>query len=411
MSQSISEQVMTIEHALGERMIEHAQVIVRGWLSELGENNRYEESCNRIQTEYRSLCQQWLVQGGPAVDEALDNLTGDMYELSDAVFADISMARGMAPQMHGFNPENKQSVINYFAHCVTLKQEDLDWLRRVADDPDKAAVALLAAGALSSNLRDYFRIDALLTLIDCMNAQTEMVADSCKVFVSTLLMHYDVRIDYFPQIQEAFRQTVSDMDDGGVRILELIGKLIQYSKENGLELYDRGEYRYEWLPEDVKKLIEVTGMREEVDTFRSWLPHLEEEYLNNLVTIFPETWLYKQMVEFDEMRVQYIALSYLYAGRMDLLWDSPDKAEEWLKGELRSETLFARHYLNYAHCMMLKGDRVMAYEYYLRARKRCFNSKEFFEFFRPDRRALIDRGVAVEDVYLMEDMLLTITTE
>ena len=158
MSQSISEQVMTVERALGERMIDHALVIVRAWLTELGENNRYEASFKQIQEQYNKLCAEWLIKGAEAVEAPLNKLTGDMYQLSDAVFAELSVTKGMAPQMHGFNPENKESVMQYFAHCVYLKQEDLDWLRTIADDDDKAPIALLAAGALSNNLREYFNI-------------------------------------------------------------------------------------------------------------------------------------------------------------------------------------------------------------------------------------------------------------
>ena len=38
MAQSLDEQISTIERALGESMIEHALVVVRTWLNELGEN-------------------------------------------------------------------------------------------------------------------------------------------------------------------------------------------------------------------------------------------------------------------------------------------------------------------------------------------------------------------------------------
>lgn len=406
MSQSISEQVMTIERSLGERMIEHALVIVRAWLTELGENNRYEASFKQIQDQYKALCAEWLIKGEEAVEVPLNKLTGDMYQLADAVFVDLCLLKGMVPTMHGFNPENKESVMQYFAHCVTLKQEDLDWLRSIADDEDKAPMALLAAGALSNNLREYFNINSLLTLIDCMNAQCQIVADECKAFVSSLLIRYDVRIDFFEQIQEAFLQAVMQMDDNGLRVVDVIGLLIQYSKENGLEQYAQGLYRYSWLPEDLRKVLEFTGMDKHMDACEVWLPQAESEYINNLVQIFPDTWLYKQLVEGEENREQYIALCYLYSGRMDLLWDNPAYAEEWLKRELRAGSRFDKHLINYAHCMMLKGDRVMAYEYYRMARNSFSSSKDFFALFRPDRRALIDHGVPMEDVYMMEDLLL-----
>ena len=51
---------------------------------------------------------------------------------------------------------------------------------------------------------------------------------------------------------------------------------------------------------------------------------------------------------------------------------------------------------------------MMAFENYLEARKRCSSAKEFYLFFRPDRRQLVDRGVPVEQVYLIEDQLLAV---
>ena len=40
------------------------------------------------------------------------------------------------------------------------------------------------------------------------------------------------------------------------------------------------------------------------------------------------------------------------------------------------------------------------------ARQLCGNVKDFFNLFRPDRRQLVDCGVPVEFIYLIEDQLL-----
>jgi len=48
----------------------------------------------------------------------------------------------------------------------------------------------------------------------------------------------------------------------------------------------------------------------------------------------------------------------------------------------------------------------MAYESYRQARAMCKSPKEFFALFRPDRRELVEHGVPVEQVYLIEDQLL-----
>ena len=44
MNKELSDQVNTVERALGECMIETATTVIRVWLNELGENNPYEEA-------------------------------------------------------------------------------------------------------------------------------------------------------------------------------------------------------------------------------------------------------------------------------------------------------------------------------------------------------------------------------
>ena len=144
MSQRLDEQIMTIERALGERMIEHALVVVRSWLNELGENNPYEEAAQRIRKDYNELFNEWLSIGNEDTDMRLNRLTGDMYQLVDAVYASIRVYRGLSPEMHGFNPDLPQSVMNYFASNVRLRPEDYEWMIHAAHDSSKAGTAIMA---------------------------------------------------------------------------------------------------------------------------------------------------------------------------------------------------------------------------------------------------------------------------
>ena len=49
---------------------------------------------------------------------------------------------------------------------------------------------------------------------------------------------------------------------------------------------------------------------------------------------------------------------------------------------------------------------MMAFENYLEAKRLCKGTRAFFDLFRPDRKILVDKGVPLEQVYLMEDHLL-----
>ena len=62
--------------------------------------------------------------------------------------------------------------------------------------------------------------------------------------------------------------------------------------------------------------------------------------------------------------------------------------------------------MNYAHCLLLKGDRMMAFENYKQARQECGSLRAFYDLFRPDRRALVDHGVPIDFVSFIEDNLV-----
>ena len=125
-----------------------------------------------------------------------------------------------------------------------------------------------------------------------------------------------------------------------------------------------------------------------------------------LVGMLPETWLYEVLVTGNAEREMEMAGTYLSVGRMDLLWEHPNWAEKYLIKVLRDGSENPMDYINYGHCLMLRGDRIMAYESYRQARSMCRSVREFFSLFRPDRRQLVDHGVPIEQVYLMEDMML-----
>ena len=108
----------------------------------------------------------------------------------------------------------------------------------------------------------------------------------------------------------------------------------------------------------------------------------------------------------DEERMMSIEELYLHIGYMDLMWDRWEDAEAWLIGRLRANKATVKDYINYGHCCFLRGDRMMAYENYCEAKKMCESTKTFFDIFRPDRKMLVEKGIPLEQVYLMEDQIL-----
>ena len=404
MAQTLEEQVNTIERALGECMIEHALVIVRAWLNELGENNPYEEAFASIHTKYTDLFSRWLTIDDPSAAEDLNALTGDAYQLFDAVYAAIRLQRGLSPDMHGFNAETPQSVMNYFAHSMRLRPEDYDWLHDVLQDEQQVSIALMAVNSLMRNLRDCFNLDSFLAIIDGINAQNEMVADQCLANAFTLTIQYDVRIPFFEQIQNALVSAIMERGDGGEHAFEVLCAIIRSVNPSGIEA--KIEETLQKLPDMLRDLFEKAGMKEEAGSITAFVPKSEQEYMAGLVALFPHTWLYEMLVEGNPERETEIVHSYLRMKNRDLMWERPDLAENYYVQVLRGGSTDMNDYLNYAHCLMLKGDRMLAFEYYRQARQLAPSTKDFFALFRPDRKQLVDCGVPVEYIYLIEDQLL-----
>lgn len=406
MAQTLDEQILTIERALGERMIDHALVVMRAWLNELGENNPYEEAYLQISQEYAGVFELWLTSDNPEYEQTLDSLTADTYRLVDATYASIRIHRGLSPQMHGFNPGSPQSVMHYFSSCVQFKEADWEWLVTAMNNPDQAAVALMAVAALAKNVRECFNEQAISTLIEGIRCANDVVAEQCLANILILMAHNDVRIDFFPDLQNSLLTAIDAMEDDGEQAFNTLCALVRSVKSNWREQIASGELKVEDLPEELQNLLELTGDKDNIEGVMGWVPNSEQEYMQGLIQMLPDTWIFGAIIGESQERANQIALVYLSVGHMDLMWNNIDRAASWLLHQLRKGSQSALDYMNYGHCLLLQGDRMMAYEYYRQARQLCKGAKEFFAIFRPDRHELVERGVPVEHIYMLEDKLI-----
>ena len=400
----LDEQINTIERALGERMIRHALVIVRSWLIELGENNPFESRCADISARYENLFSDFLTSDDPEREQQLDLLTGQAYRLVDAVYATIKLRRGIAPEMHGFNGENPQSIMHYWSSCIQFKPSDFEWLRAILADESRSALALMAVSSVSKNLRESFNEEAFMALLSGIESESQVVAEQCLANSMLLLAHYDVRIDFFPDLQNAFLEIIGD----GTQAFEVMCAMIRSAKMTLRDVLAQNDLSFDDLPKELRDLLDMTGSPNDISGIASWVPGSEQEYMSGIIQILPDTWLFQTLTEDNPERQQAIRMTYLSIGKMDLMWDHIDTAERFLIHQMRSGKASAMDYINYGHCLLLQGDRMMAYENYRQAREMCKGAKEFFNLFRPDRRQLVDRGIPIEQVYLIEDQLLSV---
>lgn len=405
--QALDEQVITIERALGERMVKHALFIVRRWLNELGEMTEYEDRYRVIYDQYDRYFDEWVQTNGANDDQVLDQMTTQAYRLVDDVYASLRIKRGLSPTMHGFNGQNPQSVMHYFSHCVQFESADIEWLQTVMNDSSSTAIGLVALTALCRNLRECFSEQAMLVLIEGINSSNMMIAEQCTANAIMLLAHYDVRIDFFPELQTAFLDVID-----GKPVFETLCAVIKSVQMSLSDLIESGALDKDNIPPELQNLLDETGMKgifSETDSQAISMPASEKEYIANIAQMMPDTWVYSVLVGEDEDRKQKMQLVYLYIGNMDMMWDDADRVEQILHHKFRTKhNATAKDYINYGHCLMLKGDRMMAFESYREARRLCKTAKAFYTLFRPGRRQLVDRGVPVEQVYLIEDQLFSI---
>ena len=236
----------------------------------------------------------------------------------------------------------------------------------------------------------------------------EMI-EQCLANSILLLAHYDVRIDFFPNLQEAFVTQIDQFDDEGKQAFETMCAIIRSVKFNWLDNYANGELAYDDLPEELRTLIDAAGGKGDLNTIVSMTPTSENEYIATIVQILVNTWVYETLICEKTERSNTVSLLYLSIGQMDMMWERLSVAEKWLLSKLRKGKGDAKDYINYGHCLLLRGDRMMAFENYREARRLCKSAKEFYSLFRPDRRQLVDHGIPVEQVYLIEDQLFSVS--
>lgn len=408
MAQSLEEQIVTVERSLGERMIGNALTVVRLWLNEIGEKQEFEEAVLDIRQTYQDIFSRWVSANDEGLDKELDELTGRTYYLADTVYAYIRLKRGLSPIIHGFNENNLQSVMHYFSNHVRPQEKDLEWLSNIIRDPSRGATALMAVSAIARGLRQCFSEDSILTLIDGINSGSDVIAEQCLSNVILLLAHYDIRIDFFPDLQNAFANAIAEMNDDGEQAFQTLCSLVLATNDEWLKSLTVKEFKAEDMPQELQSLLEQTGEDTSINGIQSIITNSEKEYMRSIIDILPDTWVYNVVVGEGYERQNQMALTYLTIGRMDMLWDNIELASRWLLEHLRKGANSPQDYINYGHCMLLQGDRVMAFENYRQARLLCKTSKEFYNIFRPDRKALVDHGVPVEMVYLLEDQLLKV---
>lgn len=393
----LEEQRNIIERALSERMLHHVLTILRQWTKEVG-TARYEDRIQSLEDNYRCTFDYFLGNDDADRDEVLGRLSHDAYCLADELYGDIRIKRGMSPELNDFNADDTESVLRYFATCVHLREEDLDWFDEVVHDKSRGATALVLVAALSKNLREVFQEEALCRLIMATDSPSEMVKSQAIMFSIMLMAQWDIRMDFFQKVLETFMAYLRDEE----ATFGALMTMVTMSEANLKRIMVDELKELDEMPEELMDFMD----KSQLSKLSDMVTNSEAEYIRAIVEILPQTWVFDMIMYDNERYQEQIAMQYLSIGRMNLVWDHIDKAEDWLVERLRSGEAKPVDYINYGHCCFLRGDRSMAYENYREARARLKSARKFMELFRPDRKALVDKGVPLDDIYFIEDQLV-----
>lgn len=461
----ITQQYQTICRMLAQKMMRHADQVLRQWARQL-QNFEYFDRLSSLNQNYDYTFSFYLAtpvhyEGDPAgaMDDDRDTILSDMtrqyYQLTDEMYADLLLLNGRVPKMLGFGRDNRDSVLNYFSQCVRLRDEDLNWLLQIADEHDSSALAILATSAMALNLRvNGFQYEAFRNLIDLSMVSNTIVAEQALAQLILLCAVYDVRLDFYPELQEAIEQAVGEGERAFAALLAIVDSAKPKHDMLEPEMIDA-------LPEEIYQVLDA-----DADTIEQKMDAEMERaqpFINEIVNILPGTWVFGVIVTNDTQREQMAkiyaeqlrneaAFEGILMGRQDLIHDPElradyslynelyeealeqylaieekgyssarirfrigwcalmvgdlEKAEQYMVARLREEHTWVEDYLNYAHLCFIKGDKVSAFEFYKQARERAGSAKRFKSTFCPDRRVLVDMGIPLQEVYLMEDRLL-----
>lgn len=399
MKLSLAEQHNIIERALGERMLNHAFIFLRQWAKELGDTP-FNDRIRSLEQNYVSLFDYYL-SGDDTDREAIhDEMTTEVYRLSDEMYGAMRLKRQEVQEVIGFERDKIESAIRYFYFCQAIREEDFDWLYEVNEQENGSSVLVPVMSVLATNMRDVFQENGLQLFIDLLDSPHDLVASQALMFCILLFAQYDLRIDYFPHLQKAFEEKIGNGEDA----FHMLVTLIRTSRTIALKREELEDLINDEMPEEVRQI--AREQLEQINKYGEAAHDDEAEFVRAIVTILPDTWVFNVIINEDEKRMMTIEKSYLTIGFMDLMWERIDEAEEWLVDRLRSDEASVYDYINYGHCCFVKGDRMMAYENYRQAKSMCKSNQEFLDMFRPDRKALMDKGISLEEIYLMEDQLL-----
>ena len=238
-----------ISRLLAGHMLGHAFELMRPWVVELLKVTGDATPSNRLQSlqqNYQYVVEYFMNDEDNMLrEEVTESLIREAFMLLDEVYLEKRLresksyeflqmlklqAEAVGPRVESEDDLNgPPQVFRFFWLCKRLEDFDLDVLDEYIHNPEMEEEAQLGLSGLTLNLLRCFSETGLLFLITiCRGKHAMTLTERAWVGLILVMMHYDTRLRYFPNVMNAFLDLIAT-DEGSAFALHAFSALIRTS--------------------------------------------------------------------------------------------------------------------------------------------------------------------------------------
>ena len=257
--------------------------------------------------------------------------------------------------------------------------------------------------------------DALFQLPDSTVFRLLYTSAADKRMIASCLMHcraYEMAVKIYAQIADTL-QNAEVYGHYGL-CLQKIGEY-----EKALEAYKKMQQigSSEWLYRQMEYCYSAIGDYDDAlqicDLLLQFKPD-SQAYLYEKANVLIRLELFaealKILYKLDFLRPNNVTIAH------EIIWcafvcDDLEAAIRYFNRLEETNTTNALDWINIGHIYLIQGKRMDAYQSYRRAMMQMADLKKFLAAFRPDRPLLVEKGIRLDEIYLMEDQLISSWSE
>lgn len=239
----------TISRLLSGHMLGHAFTLLRPWVAEALKKGASESLSNRLQSlekNYRYVVDYFMSpEDDPNREEVTEELVREAFILLDDIYLEKRLQESTSyefRQMLQFiaNPvgprveseddiDGPPQVFRFFWLCKNIEDFDLNVLDEYIHNPQMEEEAELGISGLTLNLlRNFSEAGMQFLVMICGGHHSLPIMERAWVSLILLMLHYDLRMRYFPSVMNAFLDLIAT-DEGNAFALHALSAFVRTS--------------------------------------------------------------------------------------------------------------------------------------------------------------------------------------